>query len=337
VHLVGVRWDADDGGFAELRRRQLGAFGRAQANACGVSDRSLAARHRGGRIQRLHRGVYLDFSGPVPWEARLWAAWLAYGPDAMLAGETALRRYGFEGDWDDVIRLEIPHHRRVRAQDGVVLTRCRDFDGRLLDSRDPPLVRLEVAVLTVASRRSRSDRAAALVLDACRQRRTTPQRLLAELDRLRQLPRRELLVQVLRDAVGGTQSFLELVYLRKVERAHGLPVATRQVRVSDGHGTVYRDAEYEDYGGLIVELDGRAGHVDAGSRWRDMARDNAAVIASKPTLRFGYQLVSDPCSAAFQVASVLRANGWQGLPIPCAPHCSLPPLLRRLGSAAPRN
>ncbi|MGW6197666.1 type IV toxin-antitoxin system AbiEi family antitoxin domain-containing protein [Kribbella sp. NPDC055110] len=308
-------------------QRQLGAFSRAQANASGMSDRSLAARCRAGRIQRLYRGAYVCFSGPVPWETRLWAAWLAYGPEAALAGETALRQYGIDRGRSEVIRLEIPHRRRLRGEAGVVITRTRDFAHRVLGSREPPMVRLEVAVLTVASRRARPDDAAALVLDVCRQRRTTPQRLLAELARMQQLPRHGLLVQVLRDAAEGVESFLELFYLRKVERAHGLPAARRQVRVTGEDGVVYRDTEY-DYD-LIVELDGRTGHEDAGSRWRDMTRDNAALMAAKATLRFGYQIVSDPCGAAVQVATVLRARGWPGAPTSCGPECPI-----GLGNAA---
>jgi hypothetical protein len=323
----GVDWN-----FEELRRRQLGAFSRAQANALGVSDRSIAARCRAGRIQRLYRGAYVDFSGPVPWETRLWAAWLAYGPEAALTGETALRQYGFDLDKDNVVRLEIPHRRRLRGEAGVVITRTRDFTRRVLTVREPPMVRLEIAVLTVAGRRSRPDQTAALVLDACRQRRTTPHRLLAELGRIQRLPQHRLLVQVLRDAADGVESFLELVYLRKVERAHGLPAARRQVRVTGDRGVVYRDAEY-DYD-LIVELDGRTGHDDIWSRWRDMTRDNAALLAAKATLRFGYQIVSDPCGAAAQVATVLRAQGWPGLPTPCGPNCSVLP---GLGNAANLN
>ncbi|WP_165550100.1 type IV toxin-antitoxin system AbiEi family antitoxin domain-containing protein [Kribbella speibonae] len=307
--------------FDEVVRRQLGAFSRAQANAAGISDRSIAARCRTGRIQRLYRGAYVDFSGPVPWETRLWAAWLAYGPEAALAGETALRQYGIDRSGGDVIRLEIPHWRRLRGAAGVVVTRTRDFAQRVLGSRELPMVRLEVAVLTVASRRSRPDDAAALLLDVCRQRRTTPQRLLAEVARMQQLPRRGLLVQVLRDAADGVQSFLELFYLRKVERAHGLPAARRQVRVAGEGGVVYRDATY-DYS-LIVELDGRAGHEDARSRWRDMTRDNAALMSAQATLRFGYQIVNDPCGAAIQVATVLRARGWPGVPTPCCPACPI--------------
>ncbi|MGW6277956.1 type IV toxin-antitoxin system AbiEi family antitoxin domain-containing protein [Kribbella sp. NPDC055071] len=314
-------WNGCGSGFEELRRRQGGAFSRAQANAYGVSDRTLAVRSRNGRIQRLYVGAYVDFSGPVPWETRVWAAWLACGPDAAVAGETALRRYGLEGISDeDVIRLEIPHERRLRRQPGIAVSRHRDLDSRVLGSREPPMVRLEVAVLTVASRRHRSEDAVALVLDACRQRRTTPQRLLSELDRLRRLRRRALLLDVLRDAAEGTESILELAYLRKVERAHALPAAARQVRAGGGGGFVYRDLEYEPYG-VIVELDGRAGHEATGARWRDMSRDNAALMAAKPTLRFGYQLLGDPCTAAAQVAQVLRSRGWPGRPTPCTPTC----------------
>ena len=313
--------------FEELLRRQLGAFSRAQAQALGMSDRMLAARCRSGRIQRLYRGAYVHFSGPVPWETRLWAAWLACGPDAALAGETALRRYGIDRGQGDVIWLEIPHHRRLRGAAGVVVTRTRDFAHRVLGSREPPMVRVEIAVLSVASRRSRPHDAAALVLEACRQRRTTPQRLLDELARMRELPRHGLLVKVLRDAADGVESFLELFYLRKVERAHGLPAARRQVRAAGEHGVIYRDTEYEY--DLIVELDGRTGHEDTRSRWRDMTRDNAALMASKATLRFGYQVVSDPCGAAVQVATVLRARGWPGIPTACGPECPI-----GLGSAA---
>jgi hypothetical protein len=286
-----------------------------------MSDRMLAARVRTGRLQRLYRGAYVSFTGPVPWETRIWAAWLAYGPDAALSGETALRYHGLAGDWaDEPVHLELPHHRRVRRRPGIAIRRTRDLAQRLLGNREPPIVRLEVALLTVASRRPNADAALSLVLDACRQRRTTPERLLKELDRLRNLPHREHIAQVLRDAAGGVESWLELVYLRKVERAHGLPVATRQAAEVLGGTTIRRDSLYDEYA-VIVELDGRAGHADVASQWRDMARDNAAALNDKVTLRFGYQLAADPCAAAVQVATVLTLRGWSDSPIPCGPTC----------------
>ena len=139
-HVVGMDELAGEGGttcevtegrgakaleerFEEVRRDQAGAFTRVQAIAHGMSDKVLTSRCRSGRIQSIHRGVYVDFTGPVPWETRVWAAWLAYGPDAALAGETALRKHGLKGNWaDSPIRLELPHSRRVHQQPGIVIT-----------------------------------------------------------------------------------------------------------------------------------------------------------------------------------------------------------------------
>jgi hypothetical protein len=338
------------GRFVALRRWQAGAFSRAQANAHGISDKVLTARRRARQIQRVHHGVYVDFTGPVPWRSRVWAAWLAYGPDAALGGETALRQYGLDGNWDErKVHVEVPHARRVDRQPGVVISRRQDLAGRLHKSRDPLTVRLEVALLTVASRQSRTDQVLAIVLDACRQGRTTPERLLDDLDWLCRIPRRRLLRQILSDAADGAHSFLEQTYMRRVERAHGLPPGQRQVRaggttftpleaepgleveprLEDSADTedgppiqvVYRDVEYVPYG-VIVELDGRAGHADVGSQWRDMSRDNAAALEGKVTLRFGYQLVAEPCATAAQVGLALRGRGWAGSALSCGSTCS---------------
>ena len=317
--------------FVELRKRQKGAFSRAQALEHGISDKILQRRYRARQVQRVHHGVYVDFTGPLPWETRVWAAWLAYGPDAALTGATALRRFGLEGDWDDgAIHLAVPHIRRVNRRTGVAVRRVRGLASQLHPTRRPPTLRLEVALLTTASQEPATARKAAILLDACRQRRTTPQRLLTELEALSRLPGRGLLQQILLDAAEGVQSFLEQSYLRRVERAHRLPIAERQVRVvtkvesasEPVEQVVYRDVEYTPYG-LIVELDGRMGHADALSRWRDMGRDNAAATSGKLTLRFGYQLTSLPCATAAQVVAALHRLGWNGAPRRCSPTCSL--------------
>jgi hypothetical protein len=241
-----------------------------------------------------------------------------------------LRRLGLEGEWaDDEIHIAVPHSRRVERRTGITVSRHRDLATRVQDTREPPTVRLEVALLVVASAESTTARQAAILLDSCRQRRTTPDRLLAELESLGQLPQRRVLRQVLMDAADGVQSFLEQSYLRRVERAHGLPVGERQVRSTTGTSdrpakVVYRDIEYIPYG-CAVELAGQAGHADALSRWQDMSRDNAAAVEGKLTLRFGYQLVSHPCETALQVIAALQSRGWPGTPHPCAsPTCPIP-------------
>lgn len=324
VRLAQVEADYEEvRRFVELRARQAGAFTRAQALAHGIDDCVLGRRCRNRQIQRIHQGVYADFTGPLPWRTRLWAAWLACGPDAALTGDTALRWYGLTGDWNDPsIHLAVPSDRRLEQRPGIRISRHQDFSSWLLDGHEPRIVRLEVAVLTAAARRAAPDRRAALVLDACRQRRTTPGRLLAELSRLPRLRGRNELRKILLDATHGVQSFLEQSYLTRVERAHGLPAGTRQVRAIDGETITYRDVEYKPYD-LIIELDGRAGHAEATSAWRDMRRDNAAALQGKTTLRFGYQLVSDPCTAAGQVSAALTDRGWPGVSIRCSPTCPL--------------
>jgi hypothetical protein len=295
---------------------------RAQALAHGITDKVLLRRCRARQVQRVHPGVYVDFTGPLPWETRVWAAWLSCGPGAALTGPTALRRYGVASSWDEKIHVAVPHSRRVEPKSGVVVTRHRHLSALVLSSREPPTVRLEAALLLTAGAERDLSRRAAVLFDACRERRTTAARLVAELDALPELPGRRILRRILAEAAEGVQSFLEQAYLRRVERAHGLPRARRQVRAVDGGAVVYRDSEYSPYD-VIVELDGQVGHADVTSRWRDMARDNAAAMSGKLTLRFGYQMVSEPCVAAAQVVAALHYRGWPGSPRRCSNGCSL--------------
>ncbi|RZU18355.1 hypothetical protein EV645_0547 [Kribbella rubisoli] len=189
--------------FAELRRWQAGAFSREQAIAHGITDRVLHGHCRARQLQRVHPGVYADFTGPLPWQTRMWAALLACGPGAALTGATALRMYGIAGDWDDRIHVAVPHSRRVGRRSGVVISRHRDLSSLMHSSREPPAVRLEVAVLIAAGAEKDVSRRAAVLFDACRQRRTTPVRLLGELDLLPALPGRRVIRRILAEAAEG--------------------------------------------------------------------------------------------------------------------------------------
>ena len=75
-----------------------------------------------------------------------------------------------------------------------------------------------------------------------------------------------------------------------------------------------------DYGGVFVELDGRAGHV-GGGRFRDMERDNYHAVMGAVTLRYGWDDVNyRPCEVAFQVNQVLGRYGIRSEAHPC-PKC----------------
>jgi len=101
-----------------------------------------------------------------------------------------------------------------------------------------------------------------------------------------------------------------------VERAHGLPVADRQVRDSS-RGTIYRDVEYRRFD-VAVELDGRLFHDDARSRDGDFERDLDARLDGKVTVRLGWgQVYGRPCSTAIKIGSLLQQGGWDAAPTRC--------------------
>lgn len=131
------------------------------------------------------------------------------------------------------------------------------------------------------------------------------------------LRHRKLLLQLPVDVGEGAESPLELLFLRDVERPHGLPRGTRQRK--PGYGNVRHGVRYEAYR-LVVELDGRIGHEGV-ERFPDMHRDNAALVSGEATMRYGWRdAVERPCPMAFQIGSVLVQRGWLERPNRC-PRC----------------
>lgn len=129
----------------------------------------------------------------------------------------------------------------------------------------------------------------------------------------------------LADVASGAETPLELAYLHRVERAHGLPAGVRQRHRRAGARSQWIDVEYAAYV-VRVELDGRIGHVDEGV-FRDRRRDNDATVEGFATLRFGWtDVYHDACASAGQVATVLRVHGWTGEPKRCSRSCTLPAL-----------
>jgi hypothetical protein len=60
---------------------------------------------------------------------------------------------------------------------------------------------------------------------------------------------------------------------------------------------------------VIVELDGRVGHVEDGAS-RNRRRDNISTVLGRVTLRYGWvDTVHDSCGTAAEVAQVLRGRG----------------------------
>ncbi|MEO5662711.1 MAG: type IV toxin-antitoxin system AbiEi family antitoxin domain-containing protein [Nocardioides sp.] len=300
---------------ARILSLQHGVISRAQAIEAGLADHDIRRLVRRRAWVLLLPGVCLNHTGEPTWLQRAWASTL-YAGDSALCHDSALRASEGPGKTtrdESVVHVAIDRDRRILSPVAwLVVHRLADFDDKVRRNASPPTVRIEHALLDVAAEAATDFAAVGVLTDAVSARRITADRVLAALQTRSRIPRRAFLTGVLSDIRDGTHSVLEHGYLHRVERAHCLPRASRQLAELTLRGKVYRDAAYEQFG-VYVELDGRATHGTAQAHDQDLARDLAAVGEQKLTLRLGWrQVYGDQCSTAAQVAAVLTKRGWTG-------------------------
>jgi hypothetical protein len=310
----------------EIIDQQNGVISRAQALASGIDPDMIGRLVRGGRWQRLQRGVYSAFTGPPNRDALLWSAVQRAGPGAVLSHQTAAELFRLTDTRSSLIHVTIPVTRRSGPVSGVVIHRSRRVADARHPALQPPRTRIEDTVIDLVDQSASLDMVLALACAACQRRLTRADLLLRAMSARKKLRWRAELSDALADIGTGVHSPLEFRYVRGVERPHGLPAAKRQVRVGSDGRPGYLDNLYDDFD-VIVELDGRVAHPDD-QRWRDARRDNAALVHDRLTLRYGWADVTvRRCATAIQVGSVLKRRGWQGQLRPCGPQC--PACVRR--------
>jgi very-short-patch-repair endonuclease len=300
---------------------QDGVISRSQAVSLGLSPQVIDGQLKSGRWQRLHRGVYAGFTGRVPRRAALWAAVLRAGPDAVLSHQSAAELYGMTKP-GGVIHVTVAADHRIASLAGIIVHRS----NRLAAARHPALLpartRIEDTALDLTQAAAKLDDAIAWVCRAVGQRLTTAERLQAAMQARPKVRWRASLRAALDDAESGVQSVLEYRYVRDVERAHGLPPARRQAKITAGGQTRYLDNLYEA-AAVVVELDGLAVHP-AEARWRDIHRDNAHAGSGLITLRYSWpDITQRPCVVAKQVCAVLLSRKAPVTPRPCRRGCSI--------------
>ena len=228
-----------------------------------------------------------------------------------LSHVTALRWWSIAGvARPREIHVVIGREFRRRGYPGLVVHRRSGF------ALGPPhtfvregvhVVRLESAVIESWGILSAWERRTPAIV-AVRERRTTPARLLTELDehpaRGNVTEQRRLLTLIAQ----GCHSELELWGVHQVFDHADMPASQGQHRVAIRGRSVYLDrafhAEMVD-----VELDGAAYHFLPGQRERDMERDAALAALGWLVVRFSWRrLHADPGACRRELLQILAAR-----------------------------
>jgi hypothetical protein len=306
--------------WEHLVLEQHGAIETQQLAALGVTADAITANVDGGRWRALLPRVYTTTTGPPPRPTRMQAALLYAGPSAILSHRTAAEEWDMLSIGDGPVHVTVPYGCSAVSQPPeVVVHRSRAFAYISVASVPPRTSRADTALDLAVAEPSAREAMRRLVGVT-----TTSGISLVEIERqLAERPPyryRRALASALDRMAGGVASVLEDLYALDVEEAHALPVAVRQVPfVVDGY-TLWEDAVYDHVGvPLTVRLDGRAYHSHPMVAFRDRRRDNAAELAGRSRLVFGWRDIKhDACGAAREVLTVLKRHGWQGTSRRCA-------------------
>jgi very-short-patch-repair endonuclease len=296
----------------------------------GLSSDSIRQLVRAGRWQFVRRGVYVVFSGPLNREAVLWAAVCYSGVDAALSHQTAAELHKITDRPSESIHVTIPDWRRARPSPGLAIHHSSRIALATHPALRPPRTRVVDTVLDLVAQAKTFDDAFGIASASCQRRLTTAALLLEAMDERPRIRWRSEMSAALGDIGVGVHSVLEYLYVTRVERAHGLPVATRQADLRSDRRNRYLDNLYEEYG-LCVELDGKQAHPDD-QRWQDLRRINEITEKGLVTLRYGWlDIRIQQCKTAGQIGSTLNKRGWIGSLRRCGSDCQLPqPLSGRL-------
>jgi len=305
-----------------LLAEQHGVAGNAQLSAFGVTPDAIEASVDAGRWRHVLPRVYATHTGPVPRAAMITASLLYAGPQALLSHRTAAEEWRMLPLSDGPIHVTVPYGCSAVSQPPwVIVHRSRAFEHIAVATEPARVSRADTAVdLAVAepSARLAMHRLVAVATGSG----ISTSELLERIEQRRPRRYRTAINDAVRLLATGVCSPLEELFAVDVEIAHALPPARRQVPFDVDGRTLWEDATYDHVGvPLTVRLDGQRYHANARVAFRDRRRDNAAELAGRQRLVYGWKdLAADPCGAAGEVAAVLHRAGWAGPIRPC-PSC----------------
>ncbi len=296
----------------ELRRlveNQHGIATFPQLRPYGYSRKTIQHAIESGQWQQVLHGVYAVNNGTLPRPALLVAALLYGGGSAALSHATSAEEWHMmRVDPAASIHITVPYGCSAVSQPPTVVRPTNRLGTSLEGVVHPGVVVhrsraiAHIVVATDPPRTSQADTAIDCAVAANTPREAfgilialvTDGRIrLSEVRRRVEQRKPRRYNNAINDAIellaNGVQSVLEFHYAIDVEKAHGLPNARRQRPVIVDGRTLFEDVDYSESGvELIVRLDGREAHSMGHIAFRDRRRENAAELAGKHSLVYGW-------------------------------------------------
>lgn len=294
----------------------------------GVVSRAQAIEHLGasavrwrldrGLWRRVHPGVYAVHDQPLTWLTRASAALVCYGDGAALSLESAAFVLGLTTRSPQLVQVDVPAAAQPRRRPGTRVRRRRRLvtvrrRGLLVTA--PAFTVIDLGDVPTASRED----AIAIAARAVQRRRVTVAALADELRQRRGHRHRRALELSLGIVADGAESVLEVDFVSRVVRAHGLPAMRMAVPDRVGGQSIRRDFVDEEQQ-LVVEVDGRLGHQER--RSADIRRDRLSAARGLVTLRAEWvDVYHEPCQLAADIAATAHSRGYRRSLRPCGPGC----------------
>lgn len=311
--------------LARLAQSQFGVVSRAQALER-VSPDAVRWKLTHGVWQRVHPGVYAVHDQQLDWYARASAALLHCGAGAALSLESAAFLLGIEARQPPVLQVDTPMTtQRVRRPMLRVRRRRRlpTVRRRRLRVTAPAFTVVDLGDVPSATRED----AIAVAARAVQRRKVTVEELAAELAMRRTHRHRHVLELSLGLVADGAESVLEVDFVTRVIRPHGL-IEMRMAVPDHAAGLSIRRDFVDDVHRVVVEADGRVAHE--GRRGADIRRDRATTARGAVTLRVDWVDVYDEaCQLAADIFATQRGRGYAGALVACGPRCQAAAHLRR--------
>lgn len=288
--------------MAALAVRQHGVVARRQLRALGLSDGAIAHRAAGGRLHRVHWGVYAVGHRVLGPRGRWMAAVLACGPRAVLSHASAGALWGLRPSAAVIVDVTVPQG-GGRRRAGMRIHRSRDLGGQVTTHEGIPVTTPARTILDLAATLRR--RPLERLLDQAENTRLTH---VAALDALARAQTGHHgagpLLECLHTHEPGTtltKSELEELMLELCRR-RGLP----RPRVNIWIEGLEVDFVFQEQR-LAIETDSWRYHRTREAFENDRRRDATLARAGYRTLRFTHdQIAYDRDTVACTLTAVLR-------------------------------